>query len=241
MRTNTELRNVPCECGVIEYQLTRKAVKNINLRIEPDGRILISANTAVPVGFIDGFVCEKQEYIIKALEKYKENRKYASPAPRQYASGESFDILGKRLQLQVMQGNQESVWTDGEFIFLTVKGKENLKRKEKLINAWLKNLELETFQQICMETYEIFKPYGVPYPELKIRCMTSCWGSCRPKRGVITLNSKLIEAPRYSIEYVVLHEFAHFIHPDHSKKFYEFVSMLMPDWKERKAVLERRV
>jgi predicted metal-dependent hydrolase len=92
-----------------------------------------------------------------------------------------------------------------------------------------------------METYQVFKQYGVPYPELKIRYMTSCWGSCRPKSGIITLNSKLIEAPRCSIEYVVLHEFAHFIHPNHSRKFYDFVSMLMPDWKERKGELERRV
>ncbi|OYP38116.1 metal-dependent hydrolase [Lachnotalea glycerini] len=57
----------------------------------------------------------------------------------------------------------------------------------------------------------------------------------------MSLNSKLIEAPRNCIEYVVLHEFTHFIHPNHSKKFYDFVAMLMPDWKERKMELEKRL
>jgi len=65
------------------------------------------------------------------------------------------------------------------------------------------------------------------------------WGSCQPEKGVITLNSKLIAAPRNCIEYVVLHEFVHFIYSSHSKQFYEFVAMLMPDWKERKSELEK--
>ncbi|WP_312368658.1 M48 family metallopeptidase [Lachnoclostridium sp.] len=237
---NSEMRRVPCESKVLEYQVTRKAVKNINLRIKPDGRILISANQIVPVEFIDDFVQNKQEYIIRALKKYEENRKYAASVPRQYVSGENFDILGRSMRLKVVEENYEVVWTDGVFIFLSVKNKDDLKRKERLVTDWLKNLQLETFEQICKEIYQIFKKYDVPYPQLKIRYMTSRWGSCQPKRGVITLNSKLIEAPRNCIEYVVLHEFVHFIHQNHSRKFYEFVAMLMPDWKERKMELEKR-
>lgn len=52
-------------------------------------------------------------------------------------------------------------------------------------------------------------------------------------------NKRLLEAPRNCIEYVVMHEFCHFIHPNHSKHFYSFLAMLMPDWKERKTVLDR--
>ena len=60
-----------------------------------------------------------------------------------------------------------------------------------------------------------------------------------PRKGIITLNKRLLEAPRYCIEYVVMHEFCHFIHPDHSKHFYAFLTMLMPDWKERKRILDQ--
>lgn len=188
---------------------------------------------------LTNFVKEKQKYIFRALSKYVEKRKNVSIAPRKYVSGEGFDILGKRLQLKVAQGNQESVTTDGVFIFLTVKNKDDQKRKENLINSWLKEMQTTTFHQICREIYLLFKKYDVEYPTVKIRYMASRWGSCRPKQGGITLNSKLIEAPRNCIEYVVLHEFAHFIHPNHSKMFYDFVAMLMPDWTERKMELEK--
>ncbi|MDW5299622.1 MAG: SprT family zinc-dependent metalloprotease [Sedimentibacter sp.] len=240
MDTNTELRKVECEQRILEYFLTRKQVKNINLRVKPEGKVCVSANRNVPVKYIDDFIKSKQTYIIRALEKYEERKKYII-APKKYVSGENFDILGKSLRLKVSESKNESVTTDGIFIFMTIKDKENQKRREKLMNDWLKEIRIEMFDQICRETYQIFKKYGVEYPIVKIRNMTSRWGSCNPKKNIITLNSKLIEAPRNSIEYVVLHEFAHFIHPNHSKKFYDFVAMLMPDWKGRKKELEKYI
>jgi predicted metal-dependent hydrolase len=37
----------------------------------------------------------------------------------------------------------------------------------------------------------------------------------------------------------VMHEFCHFVHPNHSKQFYAFLTMLMPDWKQRKETLDK--
>lgn len=76
-------------------------------------------------------------------------------------------------------------------------------------------------------------------PKLRIRDMDTRWGSCLAKKGIITLNKRLLEAPRDCIEYVVTHEFCHFIHPNHSKRFYDFLTMLLPDWKARKKVLDQ--
>jgi len=94
------------------------------------------------------------------------------------------------------------------------------------------------FPELINEIYPIFRKYDVPEPKLTIREMTSRWGSCQPKRGIITLNKRLIETPRSCIEYVIMHEFIHFRQPNHSKAFYELLSTLMPDWKERKSTLE---
>ncbi|WP_295094925.1 M48 family metallopeptidase [Ruminococcus sp.] len=69
--------------------------------------------------------------------------------------------------------------------------------------------------------------------------MTSRWGSCLPSKCIITLNKSLIEAPKCCIEYVVYHEFCHFIHPNHSKQFYSLLQIMLPDWKERKSLLEK--
>lgn len=237
MNTETELRKVKCGQRELEYILTRKQVKNINLRIKPEGKLYVSANQRVPTDYIDNFIKSKQDFIIKALDKFEDRRKYTEE-PKKYVNGECFNILGKRLPLKVEEGKEEAVTSDGESLFLTVKNKDNFKRKEKLVNDWLEALQIEIFNQICRETHQIFKKYGVEYPQVKIRLMKSRWGSCHTRKGIITLNSRLIEAPRSSIEYVVLHEFAHFIHPNHSKRFYHLVETLMPDWKERKKGLE---
>ena len=69
--------------------------------------------------------------------------------------------------------------------------------------------------------------------------MISRWGSCQPKRKILTFNIALLEAPLSCIEYVATHEFVHFLQPDHSRKFYQYLSMFMPDWKERKNELEQ--
>ena len=47
METNIEQRWVDCENGKISYFLTRKSVKNVNLRVKPDGRVLVSADNRV--------------------------------------------------------------------------------------------------------------------------------------------------------------------------------------------------
>lgn len=233
-----EQRRVDCGNSVISYQLTRKKVKNVNLRIKQDGSVLVSANNRVPATFIDDFIRQKQEFILSALAKYKEKSELHPHIPKQYISGENYPLLGRNLRLKVEEALNESVCTDGVYIILKVKDKENFRHKEILMTKWLREYQTAIFQELILQTYEVFKKYDVPFPTLKIRTMKSRWGSCQPKKGIITLNSRLIEAPRNAIEYVVLHEYAHFIHPNHSKAFWNFVTMMMPDWKERKRALE---
>ena len=60
-------------------------------------------------------------------------------------------------------------------------------------------------------------------------------------RHVITFNFYLIKARMPYIDYVALHELVHFLYPNHSKQFYAFLSNYMPDWKERKLVLDQEV
>ncbi len=239
MKYISKIRQAECDKGVVEYIFTRKPVKNINLRIKPNGKIYVSANKQVPIYYIDNFIREKQNYIIATLEKFKENQSHVSTYSRNYLSGDEFDILGKTLQLKVIEGIEESVRSDKKVIFLTVKNKHDVNRKEKIMNMWLKEMQENIFRDICRETYKVFRKYGIKYPNIKIRKMTSRWGSCRPQKGNITLNSRLIEVPRSCIEYVVFHEFAHLIHPNHSKEFYDFLTSLMPDWKDRKKELNK--
>lgn len=236
MKSKQEIRKVQGQERVFQYILTRKPVKNLNMRVKPNGEIHVSAHRLVPVKYIDHFVLSHEKTLIKALDKYEKIR-YNKQQPLQYVSGEKVKYLGQELHLLVENGRIEEVEKCGQFLFLRVRDTLDFARKERVIKKWLKKMQWEVFEKICEEIYPLFKPYGVKYPLLKIRNMKSRWGSCQPQKGIITLNGNMITAPREAIEYVVLHEFAHFIHPNHSKDFYTLVEQMMPDWKARKAML----
>lgn len=239
-KINTEIRSVQGRQCALEYTLTRKSVKNINIRVKLDGRILVSASKSVPVDFIDNLIKQKEIFILEALKKYEQKTLEKQNTINDYIDGEQFKVLGEWLQLKVVQGINESVVIYNKEIILTVNDLNNRKRKEELWMTWLKELEKNIFINLCKKIYPLFQPYGIEFPIIKIRSMKTMWGSCRPSRGIITLNSKLIQQPIKCIEYVVLHEFAHFIHQNHSKEFYNFIEKRMPDWKERKNKLNQR-
>jgi predicted metal-dependent hydrolase len=72
---------------------------------------------------------------------------------------------------------------------------------------------------------------------VRIHAMKTRWGSCNFKKGTLNFNLYLLDQPHECIEYVVMHEFTHFLHANHSKAFYDALAEKMPDWKERKARL----
>lgn len=99
---------------------------------------------------------------------------------------------------------------------------------------------LDLFNQISDKIYEIFKTQIKGKPLIKVRLMKSCWGVCHFKKGYITLNKMLIEKPIEAIEYVVLHEYVHFLEPNHKSGFHNIMQNLMPDYKERKKLLYKQ-
>lgn len=74
-------------------------------------------------------------------------------------------------------------------------------------------------------------------PEIKYRRMKSSWGSCRPTERILTFNTRLAYVPDRCVEYVVVHEYAHFVHANHSRDFYNTVASVLPDWKERRKTI----
>ena len=91
---------------------------------------------------------------------------------------------------------------------------------------------------MCERIYPAFEMRGVRFPQIKFRKMKTQWGNCHPQKGVLTFNTRLMYAPRECIEYVVAHEFAHFLQPNHSALFYAELEKVMPDWKARRKKLK---
>ena len=220
------------------YDLRRKNVKNINLRIKADRTIVVSANQSTSDQVIEDFIVSKSDYILKALAHYEDLAKYA-PKPKKHVDGETYRIFGHDRRLRVQQGKTNAVDSDESFITLTVKDVNNSELKKKTMDKWLNTLCKDAVQSLCEAVYPKFQKYGIEFPTIRFRNMVSRWGSCQPKRYVLTFNYALVEAPLSCIEYVVVHEFSHFLQPNHSRKFYQQLAMFMPDWEERKRILEK--
>lgn len=105
----------------------------------------------------------------------------------------------------------------------------------------------EVTEQLLKDAYdkinELFLYYRKVFnrnnTELKFRKMKTRWGVCFITKNHITLTKAVIHLPLYLTEYIIIHEFCHFKHPNHSKHFYEHVSRYCSDYKERKKELKK--
>ena len=163
--------------SIIQYDLQRKKVKNINLRIKSDGTIYVSANKQVSQKIIEEFLISKSKFILNALEKCKTTSK--EPLKQYFTEDEIRLVITK----------------------------------------------------LCKEVYPYFEKRGVKNFMIKFRRMVSMWGSCNPSKGILTFNTALMFAPIECVEYVVLHEFTHFLQANHSSRFYEELALVCPKWK----------
>ena len=69
--------------------------------------------------------------------------------------------------------------------------------------------------------------------------MVSRWGVCAMAKRQITFALQLYNMPPAAQIYVVVHEYCHFLQPNHSPAFWAEVAKLMPDWKARRDLLKR--
>ena len=228
----SSLRSVRLTNTELTYCLERKRVKNVNLSIRSDGTVHVSANSRVPIREIEAFIVSKEAFILRAIERCRKTE-----SPKQYVSGETFRFLGKTLRLEVIPAARENVVIDGDCLWLFTKTPDDPEAKQRRIDRWLDGQCRLIFSEVLGEFYPLFRQYAPEIPTLRIRSMKTRWGSCHTGKRIITLNKRLIEAPRSCIEYVAMHELCHLVHPNHSKQFYDLLTERMPDWKERKRIL----
>lgn len=217
----------------IKVEITRKKIKNIILKVTPDGRVLISAPTRVPQSYLKEFIKTKEDWIVKKLEEAKNRNK----KELNYESDEEIIYLGKKYYLEVINSYNEKVFIQDEKIYIYCLENSTTEDRERIFKTWLK-VELESILKAL--TYKIGKMIGYLPNEIRIRDMKSRWGSCISTRKVITYNLQLAFQPLPLIEYVVLHELAHIPYPNHQKEFWSFVEKFIPDWKERRKLLNKR-
>lgn len=210
-------------------EIIRKDIKSIYLVVNPDCSVVLKAPLSVPDEFIKSYLKKKEFWIEKQINQFKESRPNCTE--KRYVSGESFNYLGKSYRLKVHKSEEERVSLYRGYLHLYIKNKEDTEHKKKLVDKWYRSKAEGKLSEIFNEHYAKITD---DKPELAIRSMKRRWGSCNFEKNKILLNPKLIEKPKYCIEYVVFHELTHLKYPNHNKDFYYHLTYLMPDWEWRR-------
>ena len=148
--------------------------------------------------------------------------------------------LGNQYRLVVTPDGAPHVRLDGNKIVLAVRPDSSFAYRRALLRHWYGLQSHRIFPDRLTATAAPFERLGVARPRLIIRSMSQRWGSFTSK-GNLVLNSELVQASPYLIDYVIAHELAHALHPDHGIEWQRLLSQFMPDWRDRKAQLEHQL
>ena len=222
---------------ILGYEVHRKKVKNINLRIRPNMEIYISAPMNLHSDYIENFIRSKEKWIKQVLQKIEEAKQ--NQLPSQYLSGVKHKYLGKEYELEVKQGNSNRVSIKEGKIILTVISNifENSDEKKKVMEKWYFENAQKVFVNAIQKWLEILDE---SIEKLSIKPMKSRWGSCNYVKRYINLNTELIKRTQFEIEYVVLHELTHLKYPNHGKGFYRYIENYMPNYKIAEKMLNAK-
>jgi len=233
MKKAVVLGSILCGGQWLSYELVQKPVKNINIHVRADGMIIVSANRCVPISEVERVLWEKSEFLLHALEQLKKKQALAPP-PHQYADGEHFRIFGRLLTLQTAAAPQVSVFPDEKTLLLSSPQPLPYEQRRYCISQLLNQECTSAFQKAIQEAAVLLADRPIPSAvNLRIRRMTSRWGSCIPAKKIITLSTRLLETPWPCVQAVALHEYVHFLHADHSAAFYSELERAMPDYRQR--------
>lgn len=230
-------REIILEGRKVTYELICKNVKNINMRIKPDGKIFVSANITVDPEYIESFIRKKSAEIVNTLIRFENIRTSSSMQAEKNIDGETVYFLGEALTVNVRKAASNMAVKDGNsLVVYSVSGLDDKVRET--IDAWYDSQCRKYFNEIGQSVYKVFSCYVDKYPEFSYKQMKTLWGSCNPVRSRISINKELIKYDVKLIEFVFYHEFTHFIYHDHSPEFYRFMSSVLPDHAQRKKQLD---
>ena len=218
----------------IPYELHRKPVKNMNARVRQDGSLAVSVPRLCPQQQIEAFLLANMPRLLRAMDAIVEKRQRA---PAQLVDGGTVMVLGDPCRIRLLRDATRRVWAvDGE-IYLAIRPQEGEEQYATLLQTYITGQAKQVIGAAFDRLYEQHFSGLFTRPMVHYRQMVSRWGSCCRQRASITLNTRLLQVPMPALEYVVLHELVHMLHPDHSRAFYAALAARMPDHQARAAAL----
>jgi len=223
----------------IEVIIERKKVKNIRLRVYPNGVVKLSAPFGVADEWINDYLKSKTKWIEKSLHYFHDTR--ASEFETSIRSGVSTRILGRQIRIIVNEAKTYKIEQKEGYVYIQSPVAGDGQALQKQFERWWQKQSKSYFLAVVDRLYPVIAKHGIGKPALQVRKMKTRWGSCSKKHGKINLNYYLYKAAPPCVDYVVLHELTHFLYAGHNKDFYEFLTVHMPDWKERKRMLDHEI
>lgn len=221
---------------IIEY----KKIKNIYIRVKSDLNIYVTAPKRVSKKYIYELVANRKDWIEERKENIKKKNSY-DIGKKELINGDKIYYLGKCYELNILKSKKENIIINEHIINMYVNIKEdekfidvNIKKKYKLLETWYKEEALKLFDTLLKKYCLIM---ALEIKGFTVKKLKSKWGSCDTLKKHITLNLELMKYPIIVSEYIVIHELAHLIEANHSKKFYEIIKKYMPEYKKVKKIL----
>ena len=219
----------------LPVSVSLKKMKQVRLKVFPNNQIKLSAPIGTPKKWIEAYLIEKTPWIEDKLDLFVQTR--AIEREGHFVSGSSSRILGQQLTIQIHPSTKKQIVIEDKFLHVYTTETEQ-QSIDKQVNNWWQQTSKKYYQSVVDRLYPIIKKHGVEKPIVCVKKMSTLWGSCNRSIGKINLNFYLYKASVPCIEYVILHELTHFLFPNHNRDFYDFITIYMPDWQDRKKQLD---
>jgi predicted metal-dependent hydrolase len=223
------------QIGDLSIELTRKDVKHVHLSVHPpDGRVTLVAPKSTRPDVARAYAISKLSWIrnqqVKLLNQARET-------PRAYIERESHYLWGRRYLLTVdYQDCKPKVVLSHNKIQLVVRPNSNHVKRAEVIHQWHKALLHQAIPPLIAKWQS---KMNVAVKGYYLQRMKTKWGSCNHRAGHIRLNTELVKKPKDLLEYVIVHEVAHLLHPTHNEKFIDLLNHHYPTWREARLELNQ--
>lgn len=206
-----------------DYTIEYSARKHLMLEVDRDTQLVVKAPFDTPIEQIEAAIEKKKLWI---YQKLQHPQKYETNLPEKVLkSGETFEYLGKNYKLKIIE--EQNVFRFKNRFYLSA----NLKTTGKeLFVKWYQAKAREKMEPLIKHYASML---GVHYEKIMVSDLRFRWGSCTPKRN-LNFNWRLIKAPHFVLNYIIVHELVHLIEPNHSARFWDLVAVTYPKYQEAK-------
>lgn len=222
--------------------VTKKRVKNFNLRVTSSGEVHASAPIGASRERIEAFVQRNSSWIINRLAKCEQHQ---ATAREPLSTSSVIALWGKPITVQdALDHNFASpAPRPKQATFASFMGTdetdEGPQAKRRAILDSLTSDELQAHisqlytTEVTAALRDIVHAYeiamGVTVARISVRSMKTRWGSCTPKTGAIRIARELAAYPIECLDMVVAHELVHLLEPSHNQRFHALLDTYCPN------------